>query len=56
MEAADVKPDVNFFNHLILMRARRGELELARSTLATMSQQGLSPDIFTFGSLAHCCR
>jgi len=52
----DIKPDVNFCNQLIIQRELRKEIDLAKSTIQMMTENNLSPDIMTFGSLARCCK
>ena len=52
----DIKPDVNFCNQLIIKREQRKEIALAKSTIQMMTENDLSPDIMTFGSLARCCK
>jgi len=56
MEVLEIKPDINFYNQLIVLREQRQEYSLAKSTLNEMSENHISPDIMTFGSLARCCK
>ena len=51
-----LKPDINFCNQLIILREKRNEFELAKSTLQIMAENDVCPDIMTFGSLARCCK
>ena len=54
-KSSTCRPDVDFFNQLIRIRARRKEFENARNVLDLMVEAGLNPDIVTFGCLALCC-
>lgn len=51
-----IKTDIGFYNQLIKQRAFRMDYTLGINTLAQIQEDGLEPDIITFGCLAMCCR
>ena len=56
MEKAGVQPTTSLYNQLIKARSARKDYDLGRATLGLIFEQGLAPDIQTFGVLALCCR
>ncbi|CAF1482756.1 unnamed protein product [Adineta steineri] len=51
----EVKPNIQFYNVLILRRFRRGAKQEALQVLDLMREQCLSPDEYTFSALAKGC-
>ncbi|CAF1118895.1 unnamed protein product [Adineta ricciae] len=52
----EVKPNIQFYNVLILRRLRRGAKQEALQVLDLMRERCLSPDEYTFAALAKGCR
>ncbi|XP_073402783.1 pentatricopeptide repeat-containing protein 1, mitochondrial isoform X2 [Dendrobates tinctorius] len=55
MDAYGVRPDLTFFNTLVLKRSKTLNLQSALELLPMMAQRGISPNIHTFCNLARAC-
>ncbi len=55
MGTYNIKPTLEIFNVVIRRQAQRRDLQAAKKSVQHMSQQGIQPNIATFGNLALAC-
>merc|ERR1712029_909121 len=56
MKEFNVKPDISFYNQLIVLREKREDFKLAMETLSLLLEKEIEPNIMTYGALARCCK
>ncbi|KAG9463855.1 hypothetical protein GDO78_020944, partial [Eleutherodactylus coqui] len=55
MDTHGIRPDLIFFNTLVLQRSKTLNLKSALELLPTMAQRGIAPNTHTFCNLARAC-